>query len=844
LNLVKQAQMPPKRLRNTLRHSLAALRWVLLAALVSVPLSAVPRLLVPGGPSGTVWLPGELGRSVVGIVDAVTPGELSASPKPVQRTHAPAAATASGQRQRISVSATRSAHTLVPVVSASCSSCRVLHNASTGAIRVTLGSADRTAPGSAFALLDFGGLDGASGVVHVHDLIGLDRGQVPQSDLSVLQVTDVENRVAYRLQIDRITRILRLVSPPGGLGRAGLDVSTGMQVPDDGVRTLAVDVAAQAGRSLVVQVNGKTVASRQGLSGGNAVRQRFLAVGILNTPATMTTLSVTHDALQVGVGSAAAGDQAAVTSSGLQLAPEVSQVPPSNLAPPTITGDAVAGQPLVATPGRWNDADSVRVRWSRCADDGTSCDQIANANALTYVPDTGDAGSTFLVTATAANDAGTGVAASTLTPVVANSKPVLLTAPSIAGVPVKGSTLTASPGTWSWRNGSFTYAWQRCDSAGANCATLDGATASTLTLGPDDVGSTIRVLVTAPGFTTPTSAAAPATDPVRPATPLSLAAPTVSGNAITGALLTATTGDWSDAPASYAYTWDRCSTNGACAQIPGANGSTYSVGIEDLGSTLRVTVAASNAGGTGTAASAPTAPVGPAAPSISAAPAISGDTVVGSTLTLSTGTWSDAQATLGITWQRCPADGSACVTIDGATGTTYTLTDNDAGSIIEAVVTATNAAGSASATTAGTAAITLPAPPAPTAPSITTPPAISGDTVVGSTLTLSTGTWSDAQASIGITWQRCAADGTACATIDGATGTTYTLADADAGSIIEAVVTATNAGGSATATTAGTAPVTAAPPAQPAEPLSSSPVAAGDTAASTTDPTQLSTATP
>jgi hypothetical protein len=807
--------MPPTRLRLTLGLTLTAMRWVVLAALVSVPLLFVARL-VPGGPDSRVWLPAEIGRSVVGIVDAVTPGDPSATAKPSRPAHLTAK---SGRPRRASATAARGLQTLTPVVTASCTSCRVLHDSSTGAIRVTLGSAPSTAAGSAFALLDFGGLGGATGVVRVHDRIGLDAGQVPRSDLSVLQVTDVDNRVAYRLQIDKLTRVLRLVSPPGGLGRSGLDLSTGKRVPDDGVHTLTVDVAAQAGRSLVVQVNGRTVVSKQGLSGGNALHQRFLAVGILNTSAGMTTLSVTHDELQVGVGSAAGGDQSGVTSSGLELSPGVTQVPPANLDPPTISGDAVAGQPLIADLGTWGDANTLRVKWSRCDGDGTNCSPIANANNLSYVPDSGDVGSTFVISATASNDAGSGVAASALTPVVASSKPVLLAAPSIAGELSEGSTLTASPGTWVWRNGSFTYAWQRCDTNGANCATIDGETASTLTLSHDDADSTIRAIVTAPGFTTSTAATTAATDSVRPAAPGNLAVPTLTGNALTGALLNATTGDWSDTSASFVYTWERCSANGACAQIPGADGNAYRVGIEDLGSTLAVTVAATNAGGTGSASSAPTAPVASGAPSSSAAPAIGGITVVGTTLTLGTGAWSDSQASISITWQRCAADGTACTTIEGATTTTYTLADADAGSIIEAVVTAANAGGSTSATTAATGTVTEPAPPAPpvpAAPTSSTPPAISGDTAVGSTLTLDTGTWSDPQATISITWQRCAADGTACTTIDGATTTTYTLTDTEAGSIIEAVVTATNAGGSTSATTAATGTVTEPAPPAPA----------------------------
>jgi dihydrodipicolinate synthase/N-acetylneuraminate lyase len=265
-----------------------------------------------------------------------------------------------------------------------------------------------------------------------------------------------------------------------------------------------------------------------------------------------------------------------------------------------------------------------------------------------------------------------------------------------------------------------------------------------------------------------------------------------------------------------------------CAPIGGTNVGTYRVGLEDLGSTLRVTVTASNAAGSGVASSSPTTPVTFGGPANSVLPAIGGDLLVGSTLSVSTGTWSDPQAALAVVWQRCASDGTACSAIANESGTSYTLTDSDAGSVLEAVVTATNDGGSSSATSAATAVIGRPAA-VPVAPASSTPPVISGDAVVGSTLTLDTGAWSDAQAAIAIVWQRCAADGTTCSPIADATGTTYALTDADAGSVVEAVVTATNAGGSGSATSAVTAVVVQAAPAAPVPPANSTvPALTGD----------------
>jgi len=69
--------------------------------------------------------------------------------------------------------------------------------------------------------------------------------------------------------------------------------------------------------------------------------------------------------------------------------------------------------------------------------------------------------------------------------------------PSISGTTVKGQVLTANPGSWTNAPTSYAYAWKRCDSSGANCAAISGASASTYTLGEADVGSTLRVTVIA-----------------------------------------------------------------------------------------------------------------------------------------------------------------------------------------------------------------------------------------------------------------------------------------------------------------------------------------------------------
>jgi CHRD domain len=79
-------------------------------------------------------------------------------------------------------------------------------------------------------------------------------------------------------------------------------------------------------------------------------------------------------------------------------------------------------------------------------------------------------------------------------------------------------------------------------------------------------------------------------------------------------------------------------------------------------------------------------------------------------------------------------------------------------------------------------------------------PAISGVVRQGQTLSASSGSWSGATPiTFSVSWQRCDASGSSCATIGGATAFTYALASADVGRTVRVLVVATNADGSAQA---------------------------------------------
>ncbi len=132
--------------------------------------------------------------------------------------------------------------------------------------------------------------------------------------------------------------------------------------------------------------------------------------------------------------------------------------------------------------------------------DNVSGSRAYNANSYTSGP-TDPFG-------TASEDSEQASIYATYTPAAPSSPPSNTALPTISGTAQTGQTLTASTGSWTESPTSYAYQWERCDSTGANCANVSGATSSTYLLGSADVGYTIRVAVTA---TNSVGASAPAT---------------------------------------------------------------------------------------------------------------------------------------------------------------------------------------------------------------------------------------------------------------------------------------------------------------------------------------------
>jgi hypothetical protein len=80
--------------------------------------------------------------------------------------------------------------------------------------------------------------------------------------------------------------------------------------------------------------------------------------------------------------------------------------------------------------------------------------------------------------------------------------------------PRQGSTELAGHGTWTNEPTGYSYQWQRCNAAGAECAAIGGASAGTYVPGLADSGHTLRVSVTARNATGEGTAVSPATEVV------------------------------------------------------------------------------------------------------------------------------------------------------------------------------------------------------------------------------------------------------------------------------------------------------------------------------------------
>src|SRR5919201_562126 len=175
--------------------------------------------------------------------------------------------------------------------------------------------------------------------------------------------------------------------------------------------------------------------------------------------------------------------------------------------------------------------------------------------------------------------------------------PVNTGEPTISGTPAVGATLTATTGSWSNNPTSFAYQWLRCPPSGgspdgSDCAAIGGATTQAYVVTSADVGSRLRVRVTASNASGSTTVASDASDVVAAVSqaPVNAAQPAIAGTPRVGSVVAATPGIWRNDPTAFAYQWRRCPASGGkpdasdCAVIGGATSNVYTPVAADVGS--------------------------------------------------------------------------------------------------------------------------------------------------------------------------------------------------------------------------------------------------------------------
>ena len=392
---------------------------------------------------------------------------------------------------------------------------------------------------------------------------------------------------------------------------------------------------------------------------------------------------------------------------------ELLGVGPKDTELPTVSGTATAGQTLTASSGKWTGTEPIlyEYEWLRCNTAGSECTTASAASLLaTYTVAAADVGHKLRAKVIAKNIAGTGTAESAATGEVAGVLPKNVIAPLVLGLDITGQTLTATEGTWTGTEPiSYSFQWELCNSAGASCGAISGATKSTFVIPDGDAAHTLRVDVTATNVAGSVEKTSATTGELLGVGPKDTELPTVSGTATAGQTLTASSGKWTGTePILYEYEWLRCNTAGSeCTTASAASLlATYTVAAADVGHKLRAKVIAKNIAGTGTAESAATGEVAGVLPKNVIAPLIVGAPVSGTPSTATEGTWTGTEPiTYSFQWFHCT--GESCTEIGGATKNTYTPTVGEVGKSLKVKVTAKNVAGSVSILSAATIPIIL-----------------------------------------------------------------------------------------------------------------------------------------
>ena len=472
---------------------------------------------------------------------------------------------------------------------------------------------------------------------------------------------------------------------------------------------------------------------------------------------------------------------------------------------PTISGTAQVGEDLSASVSGISDGNGVAnstysYQWLR-ADTATGTgSEISGARSATYTVVEADQSKYLRVQVSFADDDGNDESATSdaTGPVAAEPNVAATGQPTISGTAQVGEDLSASVSGISDGNGltspTYSYQWLRGETASAAGEDISGARSATYTVVEADQGKYVRVQVSFQdddGYdeTATSDARGPvAAEPNESAT----GQPTISGTARVGEDLSASVSGISDGNgltnSTYDYQWLRGETASAAGEdIYGATSATYTVVEADQSKYLRVRVNFQDDDGNAeTATSDARGPVA-AEPNVAATgqPTISGTARVGEDLSASVSGISDGN---GLTspaysyqWLRADTATGTGSEIAGGTSATYTVVEADQSKYLRVRVSFQDDDGNSETATSDASGPVS----AEANESATGQPTISGTAQVGEDLSASVSGISDGNGLTSPTysyqWLRGETAAAAGSDIPGATGTTYTVVEADQG---------------------------------------------------------------
>ena len=349
---------------------------------------------------------------------------------------------------------------------------------------------------------------------------------------------------------------------------------------------------------------------------------------------------------------------------------------------------------------------------------------------------------------------------------------------TVAGTPAQGETLTADTSAVSDEDGvgTMSYQWYR------DGELITGEVSSELTLTQADVGSVISAdisYVDGSGATETFESASTAA--VSNTNDAPTGAPVIAGTFSQDRELSVDVSSIADADGlgDFSYQWNR---DGVA--IEGATAETYTLSEADVGTNISVTVSYTDGyGATESVVSVETADIAKANDAPTGSLIISGTAAEGETLTLDTSSIADVDGVVGAFSYVWMKDGAV---LAGETGSTYTLTQADVGSVFSASVSYVDGLGVTETLSAEATAAVANVNDDPTGSLV-----ISGAAEKGSTLTLDSSGIADEDGlgAFSITWL------SDDATIAGATAATYILSADEVGKTISAAVEYTDGQG-------------------------------------------------